>query len=45
MADTHSTQAAATVYPCGHCGEEATQQCGQCKNTRYCSLECQQADW
>lgn len=30
---------------CIRCKEEATKSCGRCKNIKYCSLECQQADW
>lgn len=33
---------------CGRCGERCGAQasaCGRCKQVRYCSRECQQADW
>lgn len=43
ISDSTDDKPAAT--PCGHCREEASQQCSQCKNMRCCSLECQQADW
>lgn len=43
---SESANTSGTVeLPCGHCGEAASFACGQCKNMRYCSLECQQADW
>jgi len=31
--------------PCSHCGEEGTFRCAACKSVRYCSKECQKADW
>ena len=30
---------------CPRCTQPATRLCGTCKNIRYCSAECQQADW
>ena len=32
--------------PCSHCfAKEAAHVCSGCRNTRYCSKECQKADW
>lgn len=33
--------------PCANagCGNEGTKRCGVCKKVRYCSRECQMADW
>lgn len=30
---------------CPTCGEPGARQCSGCKGIRYCSIECQQADW
>lgn len=30
---------------CCVCGSEGRQRCGKCRSTRYCSRECQRADW
>jgi hypothetical protein len=30
---------------CTVCGKKASQLCGQCQASRYCSKECQQTDW
>ena len=30
---------------CHHCGAPSTKRCGRCRLRRYCSTECQQADW
>jgi hypothetical protein len=37
----------APAAPCANaaCGNEGTKRCGVCKKVRYCSRECQMADW
>ncbi|KAG8636438.1 ubiquitin carboxyl-terminal hydrolase 18 isoform X2 [Manihot esculenta] len=30
---------------CANCGNHGTKKCSRCKSVRYCSTECQQADW
>lgn len=30
---------------CPRCTDKGTKACGGCENIKYCSLECQQADW
>ncbi|KAM0724187.1 hypothetical protein Q7P37_000069 [Cladosporium fusiforme] len=44
MASSASTLSIAGTT-CPRCTDEATKTCGGCKNIRYCSIECQQADW
>ena len=31
--------------PCRICKKNATKKCGKCKETFYCSLDCQKKDW
>ncbi|KAI0762020.1 hypothetical protein BD413DRAFT_587163 [Trametes elegans] len=33
------------AMPCAVCYEDATRVCAACKYTRYCSVQCQKADW
>lgn len=33
------------IRVCAVCGKEAPYRCTHCKNVRYCSRECQKADW
>ena len=37
--------AVAAEKSCHVCGKEAMNKCSHCKNTRYCSRDCQKADW
>ncbi|KAK3699736.1 hypothetical protein LTR37_016341 [Vermiconidia calcicola] len=30
---------------CGHCGAHAYKACVQCRGIKYCTVECQEADW
>ncbi|KAK3714280.1 hypothetical protein LTR37_007866 [Vermiconidia calcicola] len=30
---------------CGHCGANASRACVQCRSIKYCTKECQEADW
>ena len=40
-----SPSPSAAAHVCGYCGKPATKKCTRCKNTHYCSRECQTKDW
>ena len=45
MADKHTTPTAAQQIVCVMCNQPGTKRCGRCLDARYCSTECQKADW
>jgi hypothetical protein len=47
VAETRSAVNMLPVRVCARvgCGAPATSSCGKCRGTRYCSKECQTADW
>jgi hypothetical protein len=49
MSSTGATTSTEPIFltedGCAICGKKASQLCGQCQASRYCSKECQQTDW
>lgn len=43
--DAVGVTAARAGHRCGSCGKMGGLTCGRCKRARYCSKECQRADW
>lgn len=44
-ADIGKMDAVGKGYRCRACGKEGSMACSRCKRVRYCSKECQRADW